>query len=144
MTRFIEYTRPHPRDEGSHGIVQPGQVLEVSEDQYHSAIASDSWRALACEEVAEPLNKEDFPQPAPTPFYNLPRLHWHKPRLKARLRRLPLRQIMLVAQAVEHITGQNVNYGPGAQRYDTVDEVITLAVTFGWTTPTRLVGGVAV
>jgi hypothetical protein len=146
MTRLIEYIRQTPRDEGTHGILQPGQVLEVNEDQYQSALDSDSFRALACEGDAALTSGDatDFPVPGPTPFYDLSRFAWHKPRVRERLRRLPLRRILEIAKAVQHLTGQDLAYGPGVNRWVTVDEIVTIAITFRWTSPARRVGGVTV
>jgi len=143
--RYIEYIRDEARNEGSLGIVQPGQVLEVNEDQYHTAIASDSFRALACDvEEATERDPEDFPQPGPTPFYDLSRFPWHKPRLRERLRALPYRRVIDMAKAVQHITGQDVSWGTGVPRHYTVDEMVTLAIEFGWTSPPKHRGGVAI
>ena len=133
MARYIEYTNREPQEVGRYGRLSFGQVIEVNEDEFHSALTSDDFREVA----GDKADFSDCPEPRPTAVYDLTTFNWEGKRLSARLRKKSKIHLNKIAKAVEEVTGQDVPFGQHSTTDDVVDGITRVAVDFGWTTPKK-------
>jgi len=136
MARLIEHIAPERKNQGHLGWLDPGQVVEVGEEEFQTAIRSDDFRAVeTANEEGEEIDKSEFPRPRLSPYYDLTQFDWESPHLQRRLGIQSRRTLDKLAMAVEDVTGVSQPWGDRAKAQEIVNSITATAIEFGWTQP---------
>ncbi len=131
MARLIEHIATEKKDQGSLGWLEPGQVVEVGEHEFQTAIKSKDFKAVDLSGDEE-IDANDFPKPAYSSYFDLTHYDWESPNLQKRLSLESTRTLRKIAMAVEDITGVSQPWSEGSKVEDTINSITQTAVEFKW------------
>lgn len=131
MARLIEHIATERKNQGHLGWLEPGQVVEVGEHEFQTAIKSNDFKAVELS-GSEEIDPDEFPKPAYSRYFDLTHYDWASPNLQKRLSKESTRTLRKIAMAVEDVTGVSQPWSEHSKAEDAVNSITHTAMEFGW------------
>lgn len=134
VPRLVQFVGEAPDKIGRFGIVNPGDILHVDEDEYQTAIRGGRFidGSGVVEEGTEEQEVRKIPGPTNHKLFDLRTIHWEKTNLRSRLLRRSKPVLNKIAKAMEDLSGLSLPYGQGVSRNEIVNALVATARVLKW------------
>lgn len=132
--RLVQFVGDSPDRIGRFGTVNPGDILHVDEDEYHTSIKGGRFIDASgeAEEGEEEQEVGKVPSPTNHKLFDLRTIHWDKTNLRSRLLRRSKPVLTKIVKAMEELSGLSLPYGSGVSCKEMADAVVATARVLKW------------
>ena len=132
--RLVQFVGDSPDRIGRFGTVNPGDILHVDEDEYHTSIKGGRFIDASgeVEDGEEEQEVRKVPAPSNHKLFDLRTIHWDKRNLRARLLRRSKPVLTKIVKAMEETSGMSLPYGSGVSRNEMANAVVATARILKW------------